>query len=92
MATVAVTVREEANAWTCDVRIAAATTTTHRVRVTRAEHERFGGGDVNELVRRSIEFLLAREENTSILSEFSLSTIERYFPEYRGVIAKPRGG
>jgi hypothetical protein len=86
MASVALAVREDSSGWTCDVRIAASTTTTHRVRVTREEHERFGGGDVAELVRRSIEFLLAREENTSILREFGLSTIERYFPEYRGVI------
>jgi hypothetical protein len=90
MAAVTVTVREDASGWTCDVRIAAATTTTHRVRVTPAEHERFGGGDVSDLVRRSIEFLLAREDNTSIMREFSLSTIERYFPEYRGVIAERR--
>ena len=87
MASVTLTVREEANGWSCDVRIAGASTTTHRVRVTRAEHERFGGGDVSELVRRSIEFLLAREENTRVLREFSLSTIERYFPEYGRVIA-----
>jgi hypothetical protein len=91
MATVTVTVREDANGWIGDVRIAAATTTTHRVRVTRAEHERFGGGDVSDLVRRSIEFLLEREENTSVLREFTLSTIERYFPEYRDVIVAPRG-
>ena len=90
MATVTLTVREDTSGWTCDVRIAAATTTTHHVRVTRTEHERFGHGDVEDLVRRSVEFLLAREENTSILSEFSLSTIERYFPEYREVIAAPR--
>ena len=87
MASVSVTAREETSGWTCDVRIAAATTTTHRVRVTRDEHARFGGGDVGELVRRSIEFLLAREENTSILREFSLSTIERYFPEYANAMA-----
>ena len=91
MATVALTVRDDASGWICDVRIAAASTTTHRVRVTHAEHERFGGGDVSDLVRRSIEFLLAREENSSILREFSLSTSERYFPEYPGVIAAPRG-
>ena len=91
MATVTLTVRDDAGGWICDVRIASTATTSHRVRVTRAERERFGGGDVTDLVRRSIEFLLAREENTSILREFSLSTIERYFPEYQGVIAAPRG-
>jgi hypothetical protein len=90
MATVTLTVRDGTDGWIADVRIAAASTTTHRVRVTRDEHVRFGGGDVSQMVRRSIEFLLAREENTSVLREFSLSTIERYFPEYPGVIVTPR--
>lgn len=57
-------------------------TTTHCVRVSRAERERYGEEDVAKLVRRSFEFLLAREPNTSILREFDLSTIERYFPDY----------
>jgi hypothetical protein len=57
-------------------------TTTHRVRVSSAERERYRGSDVADLVKRSFEFLLAREPNTSILREFDLSTIERYFPEY----------
>jgi hypothetical protein len=56
--------------------------TMHRVRISRAERERYGTDDVADLVRRSFEFLLARESNTSILREFDLSTIERYFPEY----------
>ena len=59
------------------------TTTTHRVRVSQDERERYGGGaDVADLVRRSFLFLLAREPNTSILREFDLSAIERYFPEF----------
>ena len=57
-------------------------TTTHRVGVSAAERQRYGGGDVADLVRRSFAFMLAREANTSILREFDLSTIERYFPEY----------
>lgn len=89
MATVDVTVREETEGWTANVRVADRTATTHRVRVTRAEHERFGGGDVRELVRRSFDFLLARESNTSILREFSLATIERYFPDYRDAMTRP---
>ena len=64
--------------------------TTHRVRVSRADRERYGGGDVAELVRRSFEFLLAREPNTQILAEFDLSTIERYFPEYREAVSRRR--
>ncbi|HEY6958759.1 MAG TPA: hypothetical protein VI814_08050, partial [Candidatus Limnocylindria bacterium] len=64
--------------WRARVTVTDRTTTEHEVRITRAEHERYGGGDVGDLVRRSFEFLLAREANTSILPEFSLSTIERY--------------
>ncbi len=63
-------------------------TTEHRVRVSPDEVKRYGGGDVADLVRRSFEFLLAREPNTSILREFSLATIERYFPEYRSEIGR----
>ena len=74
--------RASAEGHLADVTVHGRTTTTHRVRVSRAERERYGGGDVADLVRRSFEFLLAREENTSILREFDLSTIERYFPEY----------
>ena len=59
------------------------TTTTHRVRISRADRQNYGGSrDVADLVRQSFEFLLARESNTSILRDFDLSTIERYFPEY----------
>lgn len=75
-------VRESGEGWVGDVTVRDRTTTTHSVRISRAEHERYGDGDVADLVRRSFEFLLAREPNTSILREFDLSTIERYFPEY----------
>jgi hypothetical protein len=35
-----------------------------------------------ELVRRSFEFLLEREPRESILTQFNLSAINEYFPEY----------
>jgi|SRR3989344_8343091 len=35
-----------------------------------------------ELVRRSFEFLLAREPKQSILTSFNLNAINQYFPEY----------
>lgn len=35
-----------------------------------------------ELVKKSFEFLLEREGPESILSEFELSDIQHYFPEY----------
>jgi hypothetical protein len=74
--------RAAGDGWACDVTVEDAATTTHRVRVSADEHRRYGGGDVTDLVRRSFDFLLARETNTSILREFSLAEIERYFPEF----------
>ena len=39
-------------------------------------------GSREELVRLSFEFLLEREPKESILREFDISVIARYFPEY----------
>ena len=61
--------------------------TEHRVTVTQADLDRYAASDVADLVRRSFEFLLAREPNTSILREFRISEIERYFPEFRETIS-----
>jgi len=84
----AVAILEDPAGWSADVTINEPTVTRHRVRISRAEHARYGGGDVGVLVRRSFAFLLAREPNTSILRDFSLGTIERYFPEYAGEISR----
>ena len=43
---------------------------------------------IEELVRRSFDFLLEREPNTSILRRFDLSVIARYFPEYERTIGQ----
>jgi hypothetical protein len=57
--------------------------TTHVVRVTPAEHAKYAPDATPEaLVRASFEFLLERESKESILRQFSLSTIESYFPDY----------
>jgi hypothetical protein len=77
-----VRVRAEGDGHLAEVTVRDQTTTTHRVRVSRAEREKYADDDVGDLVRRSFEFLLGREANTSILREFDLSVIERYFPEY----------
>jgi hypothetical protein len=67
--------------------------TTHRVTAP----ERLGGGlelsdeDLSEVVRQSVEFLLEREPASSILSEFSLDDISRYFPEYEQELARQLG-
>ena len=79
---VGVVLKETDDGWIATVSVTDETATVHRVRISRAEYERFGDGDVTALVRRSFDFLLAREPNTSILREFSLADIERYFPEF----------
>jgi hypothetical protein len=79
---IAVSVRESGEGHVAEVTVNDHERTTHRVRVSRAERERYDSEDVADLVKRSFEFLLSRESNTTILREFDLSTIERYFPEY----------
>jgi hypothetical protein len=85
---IAVSVREVGEGHAADVTVTDRATTQHQVRISRAEHERYGGGDIEDLLKRSFEFLLAREPNTSILREFDLGTIERYFPEYANEIRR----
>ena len=85
---IAISVRESGDGHVADVTVKDRETTMHRVRVSRADRERYGGGDVADLVKRSFEFLLAREGNTLILREFDLSTIERYFPEYASEVRR----
>lgn len=75
-----------------EVTVKSGVTTTHRVRVTQADVERFGAGrPVEDLLRESFQFLLERESNTSILGTFDLPVIQRYFPEYQSEIVKRLG-
>jgi hypothetical protein len=77
------------NGWTCHVLIDenGRTVTEHTVDVTTADVKRLApDSSVEDLVRRSFEFLLERESPQSILRRFTLSDIERYFPEYPQVI------
>lgn len=75
-------VRSTDAGWTVDVTVLGPPASVHIVRLSRAEYERYGKGDVEELVRRTFAFLLAREPSTSILPDFTLSTVEHYFPEF----------
>ena len=43
---------------------------------------------VEDLVRRSFEFLLEREPKESILRRFDLEDISRYFPDYEREIRR----
>ena len=76
------------NETTFKVTVEGRTTTTHTVTVSRDYYKQLTGGRVtaDELVEKSVEFLLEREGNTSILSTFDLPVIQRYFPEYERTI------
>ena len=65
-------------------------TTTHRVAVPPAMVEDLGLTDVDPdvLVRESMAFLLEREPATSILPEFALSDIQRFFDDYYDELAR----
>lgn len=63
--------------------------THHLVHVQPSDLQRWGRGrSPEELVRRSFEFLLHRESKESILREFDLSVIQRYFPDYDQAMAR----
>jgi hypothetical protein len=60
-------------------------TSHHLVRVSATDFERWSRGrSAQELVADSFAFLLEREPKASILNEFDLSVIQRYFPDYDG--------
>jgi hypothetical protein len=65
-----------------------ATKTEHMVKLTEDVYRDLTDGMVsaNELVKKSFEFLLHREPKESILREFDLTVISRYFPEYKNRI------
>lgn len=72
---------------TFEVVVEDAAMTSHTVTVDPSYAAKLAGGvPVEMLVLRSFDFLLEREPNTSILRQFELSLIGRYFPEYERVI------
>ena len=57
--------------------------TRHRVTVWPSDVQRYApGATPEELVEASFEFLLAHEPKESILRQFELPVIERYFGHY----------
>ena len=66
------------------VHVSGKTETLHSVSMTDLDYERFTGGrkPKEQLILFAFEFLLRREENTSILREFAICKISEYFPEF----------
>ena len=60
---------------------------TFKVTVPAGLPAKLGDPDPETLVRESFVFLLEREPVSSIMGEFSLDVISRYFPEYEREIA-----
>ncbi len=63
---------------------------THTVSLKAGYYEKLTGKQVPEetLIERSFQFLLEREPKESILREFDLPLIGRYFPDYEREIKK----
>ncbi len=72
------------------VTVNSSSTTQHRVTVPAQFYRDLTDSKVapEVLVRRSFEFLLQREPNTSILGRFELPVIGHYFPGYEQAIRK----
>ena len=64
--------------------------TEHDVTLSRADHERLGGGfrGPEEFIRACFAFLLEREPKESILLSFDVSQIATYFPEFEAIITR----
>ncbi len=79
---------QKINETTFEVTVKSRTVTTHKVTVKPSYYEKLTGGQTaaERLVKKSFEFLLERESNTSILRRFDLPVIGHYFPEYESTI------
>ena len=81
--TISVTAKDQN---TFEIVVTTQSTTTHSVTVSDAIHTQLTNGKISKetLLEKSFEFLLEREPNTSILSQFKIEVISKYFPDYVG--------
>ena len=72
---------------TFEVIVTTVSTTTHIVTVSDIIHDKLTDGKISKetLLEKSFEFLLEREPNTSILLQFEIEVISKYFPDYENV-------
>ena len=73
---------------TFQVTVTGKSMTKHKVKVLPDYALKLTAGKITtaQLIKKSFEFLLELEPNTSILRDFNLSVIARYFPEYERII------
>ena len=67
-----------------EVEVKAASNSAHQVSVSDQYYKKLTNQPVSKevLIKKSFEFLLERESNTMILSQFDLPVIQSYFSEY----------
>lgn len=72
------------------VTVNAGTKTEHRVTLSESYYQRLCSGNISKeaLIKKSFEFLLERESNTSILRSFELPVIAHYFLEFETTIGE----
>lgn len=68
----------------------AETETRHEVTASEDDLNRLGGGydSPEDFIKGCFLFLLAREPKEQILSQFDVTAISRYFPEFEGEIRR----
>lgn len=73
-----------------EVTVKLKSTSQHKVHISNDLYNSLTDGKVSHenLIKASFEFLLERESNNSILSQFDLEVISHYFPEYEKEIKK----
>lgn len=84
------TVEHGEEEWKFDVVVEGTSTTRHRISMRRLDYERLTADTtkVGEMagpeafIEGTFRFLLSREPQGSILREFDITQIPRYFPEY----------
>jgi len=89
---ISITSLQNGSGWTFGVQVAQANgQTRHHVTLSEKDFAELTAGKTTtpeELVRRSFEFLLAREAKEAIQRQFDLTAIGRFFPEYPAEIRK----
>jgi hypothetical protein len=78
---------------TYEVIVSGETETVHRVRMSPDYYRKLCGSTVTHewVLIQAFQFLLEREPNTAILTDFDLAVINRYFPEFEAVMAQRLG-
>ncbi|PSO45112.1 MAG: hypothetical protein BRC22_01490 [Parcubacteria group bacterium QH_9_35_7] len=75
---------EDEDKFVFDVSVEGDRSSSHAVTVDKDYYKKLTDGEepAGNLVKRSFKFLLQREPQSAILSEFNLSLIQEYFSEY----------